>query len=115
MRPFIQIAILAIGINAFELFEPKADGDSPMQTARNKMLKELDGPPKWEYYNISSDVTLSAERFYGNKSLGGPSFLKFGEEEVITPIIEWVNQQENSGYYPILNMKAGYHDNWWVD
>ena len=87
MRSLIIIAILVIGINAFELFEMKDDGDTSMDSARQKMFKEFDGPPKWEYYNISSDVTLAAERFYGNKSLGGPSFLTFGEEEVITPVI----------------------------
>jgi len=53
------------------------------------MLAELSSAPKWEYYNISGEITQEAKVFWDNDTLGGKSLVKFAGVE--TPVSHYIN------------------------
>ena len=54
------------------------------------MLAILGSPPNWQNYNISHYFTQEIKWFYDNHTLGGPSLLQFGPNNVTTPTKELI-------------------------
>ena len=48
------------------------------------MLNIYKQPPNWNKYNVSLPGTKYMKQFFDNETLGGPSFLEYGPEKIVT-------------------------------